>query len=59
MYHRAHPEDLKAFYAAVDNFHAAYDALTEFESLNALAADMVPGECWGVRGEGDKGLTAR
>lgn len=25
------------------SFHAAYDALTEFESLNGLAAEMVPG----------------
>lgn len=44
FYYRAHPEDLKKFYAAVDEYHAAYDALTEFESLNGLAAQMLPGE---------------
>lgn len=45
FYYRAHPEELKKFYAAVDEFHAAYDTLTEFESLNGLAAQMVPGAC--------------
>lgn len=44
FYYRAHPEDLKKFYAAVDEFHRAYDAVTEFESLNTLAAEMVPSE---------------
>jgi hypothetical protein len=34
---------LQAFYAAVDSFHTAYDALTEFESLNLLASELVPG----------------
>ena len=43
FYYRAHPEDLKKFYAAVDEFHAAYDTLTEFESLSGLAAQMLPG----------------
>ncbi|KAJ9517551.1 hypothetical protein QJQ45_024963, partial [Haematococcus lacustris] len=43
VYHRAHPEDLKAFYAAVDKFHTAYDALTEFDSLSGLAAELLPG----------------
>jgi hypothetical protein len=42
-YYRAHPEDLKAFYAAADAFHGAYDALTEFDSLSALASELVPG----------------
>jgi len=43
FYYRAHPEDLKKFYAAVDEFHAAYDTLTEFESLSGVAAQMLPG----------------
>lgn len=42
FYYRAHPEDLKAFYAAVDSFHNAYDTLTEFESLSQLAAELQP-----------------
>jgi hypothetical protein len=37
---------LQAFYAAVDSFHTAYDALTEFESLNLLASELVPGGWW-------------
>lgn len=47
FYYRAHPEDLKAFYAAVDSFHTAYDTLTEFESLSQLAAELQPSECGG------------
>lgn len=45
FYYRAHPEDLKKFYAAVDEFHTAYDSLTEFESLSGVAADLLPGGC--------------
>lgn len=43
VYYRAHPEDLKKFYAAVDEFHRIYDVVTEFESLNSLASDVMPG----------------
>mmetsp|Transcript_22918 Transcript_22918/g.68126 ORF Transcript_22918/g.68126 Transcript_22918/m.68126 type:complete len:206 (-) Transcript_22918:373-990(-) len=42
IYYRAHPEDLKRFYAAVDEFHRIYDVVTEFESLNTLASDLMP-----------------
>ena len=45
FYYRAHPEDLKKFYAAVDEFHRIYDVVTEFESLNGLASDVMPGMC--------------
>eukprot|EP00955_Chlamydomonas_euryale_P109846 365961-Chlamydomonas_euryale.AAC.4 len=45
IYYRAHPEDLKRFYAAVDEFHRIYDVVTEFESLNTLASDLMPGGC--------------
>lgn len=48
FYHRAHPEDLKKFYAAVDDFHASLDTLTEFDSLSGLAAQMLPG-AWAGR----------
>mmetsp|Transcript_23092 Transcript_23092/g.50685 ORF Transcript_23092/g.50685 Transcript_23092/m.50685 type:complete len:210 (+) Transcript_23092:102-731(+) len=41
-YYRAHPEDLKKFYAAVDEFHRIYDVITEFESLSGLAAELLP-----------------
>ena len=43
FYYRAHPEDLKKFYAAVDEFHRIYDVVTEFESLNGLASEVMPG----------------
>jgi len=45
FYYRAHPEDLKKFYAAVDEFHRIYDVVTEFESLNGLASEVIPGAC--------------
>lgn len=44
FYYRAHPDDLKQFYAAVDEFHRIYDVVTEFESLNGLASEVLPGE---------------
>jgi hypothetical protein len=44
FYYRAHPEDLKKFYEAVDEFHRIYDVVTEFESLNGLASELIPGE---------------
>jgi hypothetical protein len=43
FYYRAHPEDLKKFYEAVDEFHRIYDVVTEFESLNGLASELIPG----------------
>jgi len=43
FYYRTHPDDLKKFYAAIDEFHNAYDTLTEFESLSGVAAQMLPG----------------
>ena len=46
FYYRAHPEDLKKFYAAVDEFHRIYDVVTEFESLNGLASEVMPGGCF-------------
>lgn len=42
FYYRAHPEDLKKFYAAVDEFHRIYDVVTEFESLAGLASELTP-----------------
>jgi hypothetical protein len=54
-FYRAHPEDLKKFYAAVDEFHRVYAVVTEFDSLNGLAADLLPGEearGWGRGGVG-------
>ncbi len=42
-FYRAHPDDLKAFYAAAESFHRAYDALTEFDSLSGLAFELLPG----------------
>ena len=42
FFYRAHPEDLKKFYAASDEFHRMYDVLTEFESLNGLATELMP-----------------
>ncbi|KAG1663733.1 hypothetical protein FOA52_006102 [Chlamydomonas sp. UWO 241] len=41
-YYRAHPEDVKKFYAAVDEFHRIYDVVTEFDSLNGLASEVMP-----------------
>lgn len=41
-YYRAHPDDLKKFYAAVDEFHRIYDVVTEFDSLNGLASEALP-----------------
>ncbi len=49
FYYRAHPEDLKKFYAAVDEFHRIYDVVTEFESLNGLASEVMPGGCLSYR----------
>lgn len=42
FYYRAHPDDLKKFYAAVDEFHRIYDVITEFDSLNGLASEVMP-----------------
>lgn len=42
FYYRAHPEDLAKFYAAVDEFHRVYDVVTEFDSLSALASELLP-----------------
>ena len=36
-YYRAHPEDLKALYAAADEFHRMWDVITEFDSLSTLS----------------------
>jgi hypothetical protein len=41
-YYRTHPEDLKKFYDAVDEYHRMYDVVTEFESLASLAGSVVP-----------------
>ena len=41
-YYRAHPEDLRRLYKLADEWHAMFDAVTEFESLSHLATQMVP-----------------
>ncbi|PNH06553.1 hypothetical protein TSOC_007062 [Tetrabaena socialis] len=41
-YYRAHPDDLRTFYAMVDDFHRMWDVVTEFNSLSGLAAHLVP-----------------
>lgn len=41
-YYRAHPEDLRKFYALVDEFHRMWDVVTEFDSLSGLAQQLVP-----------------
>jgi hypothetical protein len=43
-YYRAHPEDLRRFYALVDDFHRMWDVTTEFSSLSGLASQLLPGE---------------
>lgn len=42
-FYRAHPEDLKSFYAAADEFHRMWDVVTEFDSLSSLSQDLMPG----------------
>lgn len=42
----SHPNHRAKLCAAADAFHASYDALTEFESLSALGAELLPG-WWG------------
>jgi hypothetical protein len=39
---RAHPEEVRKFYALVDEFHRMWDVVTEFDSLSNLATQMVP-----------------
>lgn len=41
-YYRAHPDDLKKFYAAADEFHRMWEVVTEFDSLSNLATELVP-----------------
>nr|6RD4_7 Chain 7, Mitochondrial ATP synthase associated protein ASA7 [Polytomella sp. Pringsheim 198.80]6RD6_7 Chain 7, Mitochondrial ATP synthase associated protein ASA7 [Polytomella sp. Pringsheim 198.80]6RD9_7 Chain 7, Mitochondrial ATP synthase associated protein ASA7 [Polytomella sp. Pringsheim 198.80]6RDA_7 Chain 7, Mitochondrial ATP synthase associated protein ASA7 [Polytomella sp. Pringsheim 198.80]6RDC_7 Chain 7, Mitochondrial ATP synthase associated protein ASA7 [Polytomella sp. Pringsheim  len=42
FYYRAHPEDLKKFYDAADEYYKLYETVTEFDSLSALASQVVP-----------------
>eukprot|EP00798_Chlamydomonas_sp_ICE-L_P021167 gene21167-28063_t len=42
FFYRSHPEDVKKFYAAADDFHRMYDVVTEFESLGPLASELLP-----------------
>lgn len=58
FYYRAHPDDLKQFYAAVDEFHRIYDVVTEFESLNGLASEVLPGE-WSSGSDAQAPFTSR
>lgn len=39
---RSHPEEVRKFYALVDEFHRMWDVVTEFDSLSNLATQMVP-----------------
>lgn len=41
-YYRSHPEEVRKFYALVDEFHRMWDVVTEFDSLSHLATQMVP-----------------
>lgn len=38
----SHPEEVRKFYALVDDFHRMWDVVTEFDSLSHLATQMVP-----------------
>lgn len=41
-FYRSHPDDVRSFYALVDEFHRMWDVVTEFDSLSHLATDLVP-----------------
>ena len=42
VYYRSHPDDVRKFYAQVDEFHRAWDVVTEFDALGHLATQLVP-----------------
>lgn len=40
--YRSHPEEVRKFYALIDEFHRMWDVVTEFDSLSHLATQMIP-----------------